>query len=198
MGGEESKDRPLRAKVSEDDVLEAMKDIGGYLDITPEDFKEIYSRAYRHAFERLASSVRAAELMTKKALSVGMDTPVKEVAALMASSGVSGVPVVDEDGRPAGVISEKDFLRDMGGGSSFMDVVAECLRGKGCLAVSVRALKARDMMSSPAITVTPEATVTEITGTLKGKNINRLPVVDGSGKLVGIVTRGDIIRASGE
>ena len=58
--------------LSEEDVLKAMKDIPGYLDITPGDFKEIYSFAYRHAVERQIHSTRAKDAMTEEVvLSIG-------------------------------------------------------------------------------------------------------------------------------
>ncbi len=59
------KDLPLSIEISDDDIYEAMKNIQGYLDITPADLKEIYKFAYRHAFERLTSSVKAGNIMTK-------------------------------------------------------------------------------------------------------------------------------------
>ena len=82
----------------------------------------------------------------------------------MAKSGVSGIPVVDEDIRPMGLISENDFLYQMGKASrgNLMILIAECLKGKGCLAAPVRAKKAADLMSVPAITVTTETSARAI------------------------------------
>ena len=77
-----------------------------------------------------------------------------------------------------------------------MGVIAECLRGKGCVAVSIREQSARDIMTSPAITVSEETAVNEIAGIFTGKNINRVPVVNPDGVLTGIVSRADIVRAS--
>jgi CBS-domain-containing membrane protein len=194
-----AEDIPYGLNISDDDVFEAMRDIPGFLDITPGDFKELYRRAYRHAVTRITSRVRARDLMTRDVFSVGRDTPLREVAELLAERGVAGVPVLDAEGRVEGVISEKDFLSRMGGegARSFMGVVAECLRGKGCVAVSVRAQRAGDIMSSPAVTVGEETTVMAIADIFTGKGINRVPVVDGAGKLLGIVSRADIVRARG-
>ena len=116
----------------------------------------------------------------------------------MARSGISGLPVIGRDDQVAGIISEKDFLSRMGTGkgTTFMGVVAECLKGKGCVAVSVRPQKAKDIMSSPAITVNEESTAGEIARLFTEKGINRVPVVDGKGRLTGIVSRADIVRAS--
>uniref|UniRef100_A0A7C3UX97 CBS domain-containing protein n=1 Tax=Desulfobacca acetoxidans TaxID=60893 RepID=A0A7C3UX97_9BACT len=118
MGNEED-DRVKRGstagvELKEEDIMAAMQEIHGYLDITPGDFKQIYILAYQHALERLSRELTAAEIMTRKVISVTADTPLAEVAEAMGKRGVSGVPVVDDQGRVVGVISEKDFLRSMG------------------------------------------------------------------------------------
>lgn len=181
--------------ISDDDIFAAMKEISGYLDITPGDFKEVYLLAFRHAQERLQRQVTAREIMTREVAWVRMHTPLQEVAELMAGRGVSGVPVVDDSSRVVGVISEKDFLRRMSHRkvTSFMAVVAECLRDKGCKAVGIRGRQAEDLMSSPAITVTQDTPVLEIIKLFKEKSINRAPVLDAQGRLSGIVSRGDLL-----
>jgi len=181
--------------ISDDDIFAAMKEISGYLDITPGDFKEVYLLAFRHAQERLQRQVTAREIMTREVAWVRVHTPLQEVAELMAGRGVSGVPVVDDSSRVVGVISEKDFLRRMSHRkvTSFMAVVAECLRDKGCKAVGIRGRQAEDLMSSPAITVTQDTPVLEIIKLFKEKSINRAPVLDAQGRLSGIVSRGDLL-----
>lgn len=189
---------PLSIEISDDDIYEAMKDIRGYLDITPADLKEVYKLAYRHAMERITQSVRAHGIMTRRVFSVKKDAPLQEVAELMAETLVSGVPVLEGDGKVAGVISEKDFLLHMGAGDKthFMAFIAECLQGKGCATFPGGLQKAGDIMTSPAIIVRENATVFEISNIFTQKNINRVPVTDREGKLLGIVSRADIVRAS--
>jgi CBS domain-containing membrane protein len=184
--------------ISDQDIFEAMKDIPGYLDITPGDFRELYKFAYNHALSRIRSSVKAKDIMTRDVVSVEKDISLRRVAELMARNAISGVPVVKKDKKVVGVISEKDFLSRMGAKSSksFMGVVAECLKGKGCVAVSIREQSARDIMSLPAISVSEETDVNEIAGIFTEKNINRVPVINPDGVLTGIVSRADIIRAS--
>ncbi len=104
--------------ISDKDIYEAMKDIPGYLDITPGDFKELYQLVYHHALKRIAQAVKAKDIMTAEVAAVEKGTPLKVVARLMAEKGVSGVPVLDKERRVAGVISEKDFLSRMGGKES--------------------------------------------------------------------------------
>jgi CBS domain-containing protein len=184
--------------MSDADILDAMKSIPGYLDITPGDFKEIFRIAYRHAIERIAQSMLAKDVMTVKLISVTQDTSLKETAVKMAAHDISGVPVIDERGAVVGVISEKDFLFHMGDKKtrSTMEVIAQCLSSKGCVAVSMRTGIAKDIMTSPAITVLENAPVFEIASIFAEKKINRVPVTDHNGHLIGIVARADIFQAT--
>jgi CBS domain-containing membrane protein len=184
--------------ISDDDIFEAMRDIPGYLDITPGDFKEVYLKAYQQALMRLTRSVLTASVMTREVVFVRESAPLKEVAELMAAKKISGVPVLDDEGQVAGVISEKDFLAVMGAGQadSFMMVIAQCLLGKGCLAAPYRAKFAKDIMTSPAVTVKPETPILEVAALLTEKKINRAPVVDAEGRMVGIVSRADVLKSS--
>lgn len=188
-----------RFNISDEDIYEAMKDIEGFLDITPGDFRELYVLALRHAVERLTMSVLARDIMTREVHTAAPEMPLKEVAEILSERGVAGLPVVGRDGKVSGVISEKDFLASMAGqGSmSFMGVVAECLKGKGCLAVPVRAQRAADIMSSPAICVNQNTRLMEIADLMAQKNINRVPIIDAEGMLTGIISRADIIRTLG-
>lgn len=180
------------------DVYEAMKSIPGYLDITPRDFKELYCHAYRQAAERISRSVLARDMMTKEVIFVARDTPLAEVASLMGERGISGIPVTDDAGRVLGVISEKDFLSRMGeaGPKNFMTVIANCLKAKGCIALPIRAKKAEDIMSSPAVTVHESTPFSEVADLMARRAINRVPVADAEDRLIGIITRNDLIRAS--
>lgn len=181
--------------ISDDDIFSAMKQISGYIDITPSDFKEIYLIAYHQAIGRLYERAIAFDVMTTPVVFVQTDTSLLKTAELMAEHNISGVPVVDSDHRVRGVISEKDFLREMSHPNchTFMGVVSQCLNNKGCVAVSLQNKKAKDIMSVPPICIQELTTMDEIADILEKKNINRLPVVDQEEKLSGIVSRGDII-----
>ena len=183
--------------ISDDDILEAMKQIEGYIDITLSDFRELYHVACHHAVDRLAHSVKARDIMTKDVISVRNDASSKEVAAVMARHGIAGVPVVGDEGRVVGMISEKDFLSHMTlqGAKSFMGLMAECLDNQGCIAVPVREQKAEDMMTSPAITVREDTSVSEIMRIFTERSINRVPVLNQEDILTGIVSRADALGA---
>lgn len=183
--------------ISDSDIHEAMKEIQGYLDITPSDLKEVYRHAFRHALERLSRPVSAAQVMTRAVHQVSVDTPIEDVAELMAHQRISGVPVLDQAGSVAGIISERDFLSRMGppGRAQVMGIVAACLGGGTCLATPIRHKLASEIMTTPAITVREGTSTLEIMEILNTRGINRVPVLDGAGKLAGIVSRGDLLRA---
>ena len=193
---EKNENRPISPEISDADIYQAMKEIPGYLDITPGDFKEVYKLAFRHAQDRLLSGMQAREIMTRDVARVRKDAPVPEVAELMARRGVSGVPVVDEADRVVGVISEKDFLRCMSGGriTSFMGLVAARLGEGGCQGQSIGGQQAADLMSAPAVTITEDTPVREIIRLFQERAINRAPVLDSQDRLTGIVSRGDLLK----
>jgi len=137
------------------------------------------------------------DVMTTDVCTVGPDAPLKDVARLLVDRGVSGVPVVDSGGRVLGIVSEGDFLEREAGGTS---------RPRGALwwywaADPERASQARShattagaAMSSPAITIGPDRPLSQAAATMGRANVNRLPVV-ADGRLVGIISRADIVRA---
>jgi CBS domain-containing membrane protein len=189
---------PAPKDISDEDILNAMKEMEGYLDITPGDFKEIYRHAYEHAVKRLLRALPAKDVMSKGVVAVHVNTPLKDVAEVMAHRGISGVPVLDEDQTVVGVISERDFLGAFGptGAKSFMEVLAACLAGTGCIAVTARKQEAKEIMTTPPVCASEDTPVSEIARIFAERGINRVPVTDRNGKLVGIVSRADIVRYS--
>lgn len=184
-------------ELSEADILEAMRALQGYVDITPGAFREIYHSAYTHAMQRLRTSIRAMDIMSTPAhcLDIGQDAV--SAAKFLAEKGISGAPVVDADGVVRGVVSEKDFLRRMGLSShaSFMQVVARCLGNPECMVSGMRRLALKDLMTAPPITAAEDITAAEISALFAEKSINRLPICDAGGRPLGIVTRTDLISA---
>ena len=183
--------------ISDQDVIEAMKRIPGYIDITPGDFKEIYQTAYSLAITRLFTSLTAANIMSKPVLFVEQKMALVEAAHLLAEQQISGGPVVDHDGRVVGVISEKDFLKEMGFGTtpSFMQIATHCLDSKSCMIGRLRNRNVGDIMTKPPITADSEMTIGAISSLFAERQINRLPIIDGDKRPVGIVTRSDLAQS---
>jgi CBS domain-containing membrane protein len=185
-------------EISELDILAAMKHIQGYIDISPGDFKEVFQVAYSHAIQRIMNSLTAADIMTSPVNTVGIEMDLRQTATFLAEKRISGAPVVDSEGRIAGVVSEKDFLSIMGVGKpeSFMQIVAHCLKNKGCMTADMKNHAIREIMTTPAITAGPQITVGAISALFIDRQINRIPIVDAGGKPIGIVTRTDLVHAN--
>ncbi len=184
--------------LTEEDIFEAMKAIPGYIDITLGDFKELYCIAYRRSMERFARSMKARDIMKEQVVHVLPETPLMEAAQILGDNGVSGAPVIDEGRKVVGVVSEKDILSQLGFKErvNFMLIVTRCLQEGGNLALPARSLSVKEIMSSPAVTVSADTPLLEITGLLTERKINRLPVTDSDGRLLGILARNDIVNAT--
>ncbi|WBO62176.1 CBS domain-containing protein [Streptomyces camelliae] len=133
------------------------------------------------------------ELMTRNVVRAPRDMPFKEIVKLLADHDVTAVPVVDELDRPMGVVSEADLLRkssaqaDPSGRTPIPHLEAwERAKAEGA--------RAEELMSAPAVCARPEWTVVEAARLMAVQNVKRLPVVDETDRLQGIVSRGDLLR----
>lgn len=146
-----------------------------------------------HHHGRFHSTVR--DVMTTDVVSVDRITPYKEIARLLADRRVSAVPVLVMGRHVAGVVSEDDLLavrdaaarRAQSGRAGHLPWPRH--RGR-----QHPKLTAGEIMSSPAITIHPDAPIPRAARLLHDRHIKRLPVVDPDGKLIGIVSRRDLLR----
>jgi CBS domain-containing protein len=134
---------------------------------------------------------RVRDVMTTDVVSVDNKMPCKRVARVMTEQGVGGVPVLTGDGQLAGLVSEADILRKRA--SAFRRLGPGLPRRTRREPAQVRARCAEEPMTSPAITIHPDAPVGAAARLMNGHRIRRLPVVDPSGKLIGIVSRRDLL-----
>ena len=143
---------------------------------------------------------RVGDIMTTEVISVQPDTRVGEIARLMSQHAISGLPVVDANNHVIGVVSELDmmvrnthfklpsfiFIFDAMIPLETPDHYEDRLE-------KVLGTTAHEIMSEPAKTISPEATIEELAELMVDQHINPVPVVD-HGRLVGIISRSDIIR----
>lgn len=134
------------------------------------------------------------DVMTGHVVSVGADASFKEIVEMLAQHRVSAMPVVDTDGQVVGVVSEADLLHKMElpglhqGRHLWQRKQRREARGKAT------GDAARDLMSAPAVTVGLGTAVGMAAHMMEREQVKRLPVVDQPGRLVGIVSRGDLLR----
>ncbi|ULR55466.1 CBS domain-containing protein [Streptomyces deccanensis] len=132
------------------------------------------------------------DVMTRTVATVGRGTAFKEIVQLMRDRRISAVPVVEEDGRVIGVVSEADLLPKEEFRDSNPDRYTQ-LRRLADLA-KAGAVTAEELMASPALTVRSGVTLAQAARTMARAKVKRLPVVDADGVLEGIVSRADLLK----
>ena len=136
------------------------------------------------------------DVMTTRVVSVTKDTSFRSMAVALREHRVSAFPVLDSDGKVIGVVSEADMLAKEALNSEpqgMPGMIAGLLRHREH--EKARGTTAGDLMTSPAVTVTPDDTLERAARLMYTRKVKRLPVVDGNGHLVGIVGRSDLLSA---
>lgn len=146
----------------------------------------------------------AKEIMTSPSLSVTEDQTVKEVLGLLAEKRISGFPVVDQENKIIGIISDTDIIRyshtinviplsNLSGWiSPYADIsdLASMRKGFDMLHTT----RVGQIMTRKVFTINEDAPATEVALLMNRRKINRVPIVDSDDKLVGIVTRSDMVQ----
>jgi CBS domain-containing protein len=133
------------------------------------------------------------DLMTTSVVRVREDAGFKDIAKLLAEYDITAIPVVDDDDRPVGVVSEADLLRKEAGQldpAGLLPVLHPLPADRD----KQEATDARGLMNSPAITARPQWTVVEAAQVMERSHVKRLPVVDEVDRLVGLISRADLLR----
>ena len=134
------------------------------------------------------------DVMTAHVHVAGPQTPFKLLVRVIEENRVSAIPIVDQHGVPIGVVSESDLLlkerrRELDGGSDLFHT-----RRRRELRAKADGLLASDLMTSPPITVPATISLAQAARLMQERNVRRLVVVDGRGKIAGIVSRSDLLQ----
>lgn len=130
------------------------------------------------------------DLMTDNVIAVRRDAEFKEIVEVMRRRKVSAFPVLDLGDRVIGVVSEADLLVK----AAYLPRPAVSRReGRRWVPAKAEALLAVELMTSPAVTIPANATVSEAARVMNSHHVKRLPVVDDADRLVGIVSRVDLL-----
>ncbi len=145
--------------------------------------------------------MKVKDVMETDVITVKPDTSVRDVASLMSQHQLSALPVVDDEGRIIGIVSEKDLIYRLAsphlpphiellGGIIFLENPFEMKKE----IEKMTAVSAKEIMTHQVLTVSPDTDVGEVATLMVEKDINGLPVVE-EGKIIGIVTRHDLLLA---
>ncbi|MEH1781158.1 MAG: CBS domain-containing protein [Nostoc sp.] len=142
------------------------------------------------------------DVMSRDPIVVREETPLKEAIQILAERHISGLPVVDDLGKLVGIISETDLMWQETGVTPpayimFLDSVIYLKNPATYERDLHKALgqTVGEVMSKSPIAISPDKTLKEAATIMHDRSVHRLPVLDSMGQVIGILTRGDIIRA---
>ncbi len=148
-----------------------------------------------HIRSSIGFEMRVEDAMTRNVISISKYESIMHVANILTEKNISGLPVVDKENKVIGIITQADILSMVGVGRehTFKDLLKYMLGEP--LPERRMGDHVGDIMTSPALTIKPEANIAEAVRMMDEKRIRRLAVVDGKNTLIGILTRADILKA---
>lgn len=181
-------------ELTDDDILDAMQHISGYLDISTEDFREIYHLAHRHALGRMFVGMSARRLMRSPIPVLQPDTTLDIAARTIAGSGYKGLPVADDGGQVLGMLTETDFLKRLKT-ETFLELLLKLLDDSFEFTHRCHETKVSTAMTQPAVTIAPDAGFVEMLEAFHRHGGRSMPVVGDDGRLLGLLLRKDFLAA---
>lgn len=136
----------------------------------------------------LAEQLTVRDLMTDRPRTTGPDVPLRTAAQEMIRSGLGALPVVDDEGRLVGMLSERELVRHLLTTQVLSDPMSRHHSPSGGGQKTVR-----EVMTRQVLCVAPEQSIAEVASLMSNKDVERVPVIR-EGRLVGYLTRGDIVR----
>jgi CBS domain-containing protein/mannitol/fructose-specific phosphotransferase system IIA component (Ntr-type) len=137
---------------------------------------------------QLPEQLTVRDVMTDHPRTVLADTPLKEAARMLVRTGLGALPVIDDERRILGMVSEREVIRHLLTTQVFSGADVRAAVAPGTASRTVR-----DVMSRQVMCVAPEQPIAEVASLMSNKDVDRVPVVR-EGRLVGFLTRGDIVR----
>jgi CBS domain-containing protein len=148
------------------------------------------------------SELLAKDVMVKKVITINKEASVAELSDLLIKNKISGVPVVNDDGRLVGIATEGDLIvrdADLHFPRYFklLDsiIYLESLNKFKRNLKKYLGIKVEDVMTGKVKTVKEDTPVNEVANVMIRSNVNRVPVLDSNGNMVGIITRADIVKS---
>jgi CBS domain-containing protein len=136
--------------------------------------------------------MKAGDVMTTGAATVRPEAPLVDAAQLMVQHQISGLPVIDSHDRLVGLVTENDFLRAGASGKPrLLEMLATAGTGESD---DLHVRRVEELMTREPITISAETPLEDVINLMHRHNVRRLPVV-ADGKVVGIVSRGNLLRA---
>jgi CBS domain-containing membrane protein len=193
-GADAGKDLLPELELSDEDILDAMHQIPGYLDISTPDFRAVYHLAQSYALERQFRHVSAGRLMRTGIEPLHPEDRLDEAARILAKQRCKSLPVVDGEGTVVGMLTETDFLRRVEA-TTFLELLMRLVEYEGVLTHRCHDTPVSEAMTAPAVTVALDAGFRAIVAAFHTHEGPSMPVVDARGGLRGLLLRKDFVHA---
>ena len=164
------------------DLAAALRAHGELVDIAPDDLAELFIEASHQAHRRRFGDIRCEDLMSRDVVTVSPSAPAGEAWRLMQLHAVKALPVLDDGGPLRGIITLHDFF------------VGHTQDGDVLRALPAHA-RVADVMTREVLTARPQQPLVDLVTAFSDGGRHHLPVVDGQGRLVGMVTQSDMVEA---
>lgn len=184
---------PAELELTDEDILDAMRRIPGYLDISTEDFRSLYHLAHAHAIDRLFRRITAAHLMLKKVQPLRPETPLDAAARQLVNQGRKSLPVVDGENRVVGILTETDFLRRLQA-VSFLELLLRLVEDRNQFSHRCQETPVSAAMTRSVVTISQDAGFSSMVKAFHRHGGRSMPVVDSDGRFQGLLLRKDFIK----
>jgi CBS domain-containing membrane protein len=180
--------------LNDEDIIDAMQHISGYLDISTDDFRDIYRLAHRHALGRIFKNFKAETLIRKDIEPLFPGMFLDDAAKIIIRSGLKSLPVVDENGCVIGMLTETDYLRRLNV-ETFLELLLG-MQGDGFeIKHRCHETHVREAMTTPAVTLNRDAGFLDVVSAFHQHDGRGTPIVDNDGHLLGMLLRKDFFAS---
>ncbi len=185
------------------DFISAINELGTFVDISPDELVEITRKAMKFAYYRQLKDIPIEFVMKRSILSVTPDTGVQVAISYMLKNSVSGLPVLGENRALVGLITEADILRAMGlphdrptqdVWDAMNSIFHHFSNQESIPNLQDENVTVSDLMTNEVITTSSDSTVQNVLDLMKKNKVKRVIVTDRDGKLVGVVSRSDLMK----
>lgn len=189
--------RDVDKRANREDFANAIAEMGTFVDVSLDDLLELNARAEKYARLRAVEKGEVERVMSRDIITVKPDTSLADAAQLLMTHRISGLPVVDGDDRLVGLVTEADLLRAMG--LPAQPPTQSVWQTLGTLfthpvQIPEPTEKVADLMVRNVLTVGPHDPLSAVLEVLKKNRVKRVIVCDEERRVVGMVTRSDLIR----
>lgn len=186
-----------RLEPNAEDFNNALKEFNSYIDVTLEDLVQINQLANKHAQLRQTEQLFVRDIMTRDVVTVNADTSLRDAASLLLEMRISGLPVVDQQNKLVGLVTEADFLSAMGIPShhpahSLWQTLETMFRYKPV--ENNMPDKVAEIMSREIISLREDNNLHDVIDTMRRHHIKRVVITDEQQQVQGIITRSNLVR----